>query len=68
MTIVLVTHDQEEAMAVSDRIYILNRGKIVQSGTPHEIYTKPSYEFVANFIGNYNVFTQKIKWQACLSD
>jgi len=56
MTTVLVTHDQEEAMAVSDRIYILNEGYIAQSGTPHEIYTKPVNEFVARFIGNYNVF------------
>jgi putative spermidine/putrescine transport system ATP-binding protein len=55
MTTVLVTHDQEEAMAVSDRIYILNEGHIAQSGTPHEIYTKPANEFVARFIGNYNV-------------
>lgn len=55
MTTVLVTHDQEEAMAVSDRIYILNGGRIAQSGTPHEIYTKPANEFVARFIGNYNV-------------
>ncbi|WP_423800009.1 ABC transporter ATP-binding protein [Neobacillus sp. SAB-20_R2A] len=55
ITTVLVTHDQEEAMAVSDRIYILNEGRIAQSGTPHEIYTKPGSEFVARFIGNYNV-------------
>lgn len=58
MTTVLVTHDQEEAMAVSDRIYILNNGQIAQSGTPHDIYTKPANEFVARFIGNYNVFTK----------
>ncbi|PEZ06216.1 ABC transporter ATP-binding protein [Bacillus sp. AFS018417] len=55
MTTVLVTHDQEEAMAVSDKIYILNAGHIAQSGTPHEIYTHPTNEFVARFIGNYNV-------------
>lgn len=58
MTTVLVTHDQEEAMAVSDRIYLLNEGRIAQSGTPHEIYTKPANEFVARFIGNYNVLTK----------
>ncbi|TDK60869.1 ABC transporter ATP-binding protein [Bacillus salipaludis] len=57
MTTVLVTHDQEEAMAVSDYIYILNNGVIAQSGTPHEIYTRPANEFVARFIGNYNVLT-----------
>lgn len=59
MTTVLVTHDQEEALAVSDRIYILNAGHIAQSGTPHEIYTKPVNEFVARFIGNYNVFSKE---------
>lgn len=59
MTTVLVTHDQEEAMAVSDRIYILNEGRIAQSGTPHEIYTQPANEFVARFIGNYNVLTKE---------
>lgn len=59
MTMILVTHDQEEAMAVSDRIYILNAGHIAQSGTPHEIYTHPANEFVARFIGNYNVLEKK---------
>lgn len=59
MTTVLVTHDQEEAWAVSDYVYILNKGHIVQSGTPSEIYTQPATEFVANFIGNYNV----LNWQ-----
>ncbi|MFF2533137.1 ABC transporter ATP-binding protein [Brevibacillus sp. NPDC058079] len=57
MTTVLVTHDQEEAMAVSDRIYIMNGGRIVQHGSPQEIYTQPRSEFVARFIGNYNVLT-----------
>ncbi|MDI2585578.1 ABC transporter ATP-binding protein [Psychrobacillus sp. NEAU-3TGS] len=59
MTMVLVTHDQEEAMAVSDKIFVMNKGKIAQEGTPTEIYTKPESEFVANFIGHYNVFTRK---------
>ncbi|MFS0647014.1 ABC transporter ATP-binding protein [Siminovitchia sp. 179-K 8D1 HS] len=59
MTMVLVTHDQEEAMAVSDRIFILNKGKIAQQGTPHDIYTRPANEFVARFIGNYNVLSKK---------
>ncbi|WP_019121407.1 heme ABC exporter ATP-binding protein CcmA [Brevibacillus massiliensis] len=57
MTTVLVTHDQEEAMAVSDRICIMDAGRIVQQGTPHEIYTRPRCEFVARFIGSYNVLT-----------
>lgn len=56
MTMMLVTHDQEEAMSVSDKIFVMNQGKIEQCGTPTEIYTKPKSEFIANFIGHYNVF------------
>lgn len=59
MTMVLVTHDQEEAMAVSDKIFVMNKGEIAQAGSPTEIYTKPESEFIANFIGHYNVFTKK---------
>lgn len=59
MTMILVTHDQEEAMSVSDRIFVMNKGKIAQEGTPSEIYTKPKTEFIANFIGRYNVFSKK---------
>lgn len=56
ITMILVTHDQEEAMAVSDKIWVMSGGEIAQTGTPTEIYTKPKSEFIANFIGNYNVF------------
>jgi len=59
MTMILVTHDQEEAMAVSDRIFVMNNGSIAQNGTPTEIYTKPNNEFIANFIGHYNVFMRQ---------
>lgn len=55
ITMILVTHDQEEAMAVSDKIFVMNEGEIVQWGTPTEVYTKPKTEFIANFIGHYNV-------------
>ncbi|GLC87291.1 ABC transporter ATP-binding protein [Lysinibacillus piscis] len=58
MTMILVTHDQEEAMAISDRIFVMHNGRIAQSGTPTAIYTKPKSEFVAQFIGHYNVFTR----------
>ncbi|WP_028546947.1 ABC transporter ATP-binding protein [Paenibacillus taiwanensis] len=58
MTTVLVTHDQEEAMSISDRIYLMNGGRIEQAGTPHDIYTKPRSPFVAKFIGNYNVVSR----------
>ncbi|MBE1555118.1 ABC transporter ATP-binding protein [Sporosarcina limicola] len=59
ITMILVTHDQEEAMAVSDKIWVMNQGGIAQCGTPTEIYTKPGNEFVANFIGHYNVFSRQ---------
>lgn len=63
MTMILVTHDQEEAMAVSDRIFVMNNGSIAQSGTPTEIYTRPDNEFIANFIGHYNVFSRQVLQQ-----
>ncbi|ODV55308.1 ABC transporter ATP-binding protein [Lysinibacillus fusiformis] len=63
MTMILVTHDQEEAMAVSDRIFVMNNGSIAQSGTPTEIYTRPDTEFIANFIGHYNVFSRQVLQQ-----
>ncbi|GIN92167.1 spermidine/putrescine ABC transporter ATP-binding protein [Siminovitchia terrae] len=56
ITTIFVTHDQEEAMTMSDRIFVMNKGHVVQSGSPTEIYTSPVNTFVANFIGNYNVF------------
>jgi putative spermidine/putrescine transport system ATP-binding protein len=57
ITTIFVTHDQEEAMTMSDRIFVMNKGKIVQSGSPTEIYTSPVNTFVAKFIGNYNVLS-----------
>ena len=51
MTAVFVTHDQEEAMSISDSIIIMNKGEIVEKGTPKEIYWSPKTKFVANFIG-----------------
>ncbi|WP_421153976.1 ABC transporter ATP-binding protein [Aeromonas dhakensis] len=55
LTTIFVTHDQEEALTMSDRIFLMNKGSIVQSGTPEEIYTRPADAFVAGFIGNYNL-------------
>lgn len=55
MTFIFVTHDQEEALSMSDRIFLMDNGNIVQHGTPREIYESPRSEFVAGFIGNYNV-------------
>lgn len=56
LTVVYVTHDQEEALAVSDRIIVMNNSVIAQIGTPRELYDKPLSEFVADFIGEANVF------------
>lgn len=56
ITTVFVTHDQEEAMEVADRVVVLNHGMIEQSGTPEEVYHKPSNGFVYDFLGNYNEF------------
>jgi len=54
LTVVYVTHDQSEAMAVSDRIMIMDRGVIAQDGTPRELYEAPASEFVAGFMGEAN--------------
>jgi len=54
LTIVFVTHDQEEAMHLSDHIVILDRGTIIQQGLPEDLYRKPSSEFVAGFLGECN--------------
>ena len=55
LTTIFVTHDQEEAMLMSDRIFLMNQGEIVQQGKPEDIYTKPANEFVAGFMGHYNL-------------
>lgn len=56
ITSVYVTHDQSEALALSDEIALMNQGKIEQIGTPHDIYFNPTTRFAANFIGHYNMF------------
>ncbi|MFV0480538.1 MAG: sulfate/molybdate ABC transporter ATP-binding protein [Campylobacteraceae bacterium] len=60
VTSVFVTHDQEEALEVSDKIVILNKGHIEQIGTPEEVYDKPANPFVYNFLGNVNLFHARI--------
>lgn len=57
MTTVFVTHDQEEAMGMSDRIYLINDGKIEQMGTPMDLYLNPQTPFVASFMGHYNLLS-----------
>ena len=56
VTFIYVTHDQSEALSVSDRIAVMNHGKVLQIGTPYEIYEAPATEFVARFIGETNIF------------
>jgi len=60
LTFILVTHDQEEALSLSDRIAVMNQGKIEQIGTPSEIYERPQTAFVADFIGDTNLFSGEI--------
>ncbi|MBK3445334.1 MULTISPECIES: ABC transporter ATP-binding protein [Pseudomonas] len=55
LTTIFVTHDQEEALTMSDRIFLMNQGKIVQSGDAETLYTAPVDAFAAGFIGNYNL-------------
>ena len=60
ITTVYVTHDQEEAMAISDRIAVMDRGQAVQQGTAHDLYYRPVSEFVARFIGRANLVDGKV--------
>ncbi len=60
LTFVMVTHDQEEALSLSDRIAVMNQGKIEQIGTPNQIYERPQTSFVADFIGDTNLFSGEI--------
>jgi putrescine transport system ATP-binding protein len=60
VTFVVVTHDQEEAMTLATRIGVMNQGRIVQVGTPHDIYEFPSTRFAAEFIGNVNMFEGRV--------
>ncbi|MHC2598616.1 putative spermidine/putrescine transport system ATP-binding protein [Kluyvera sp. 1366] len=59
LTTLFVTHDQEEALTMSDRIVLMNRGKIVQNGNAEMLYTQPADLFAAGFIGNYNLLSAK---------
>ncbi|KRG12282.1 ABC transporter ATP-binding protein [Lederbergia galactosidilytica] len=60
ITFIFVTHDQEEALAMSDEIFVLNQGMIQQSGTPIDIYDEPINRFVADFIGESNIVSGKM--------
>ena len=60
ITFIFVTHDQEEALAMSDEIFVLNEGKIQQSGSPVDIYDEPVNDFVARFIGDSNILSGRM--------
>lgn len=60
-TSVFVTHDQEEALEVADRVVVMNSGRIEQAGTPENVFHHPANEFVINFLGNVNVFQGRIE-------
>ncbi len=68
ITAVYVTHDQEEALVISDRIAVMHAGKVQQIGTPWDIYRDPVNEFVATFVGNMNVFDGPILLNALQED
>lgn len=61
ITSVFVTHDQEEAMDVADRIVVMNEGKVEQIGTPEQVYAEPKNPFVYDFIGNVNLFKGRLQ-------
>jgi len=61
VTSILVTHDQEEALEVADRVVVMNQAKIEQVGTPAEVFHHPASEFVIDFLGNVNVFHGRIE-------
>ncbi|HRF11556.1 MAG: sulfate ABC transporter ATP-binding protein [Candidatus Accumulibacter phosphatis] len=61
VTSVFVTHDQEEALEVSDRVVLINKGKVEQIGTPESVYDHPATPFVANFLGSVNLFHGRVE-------
>jgi len=68
LTTIFVTHDQEEALTLSDTIAILDRGRIIQEGNPAEIYERPKSRFAASFLGDANLFTGRVEGDAIAID
>lgn len=61
LTVAYVTHDQEEALAVSDKVIVMSNSRIAQIGTPHELYNEPLNLFVADFIGDANILEARLE-------
>jgi sulfate/thiosulfate transport system ATP-binding protein len=61
LTSVFVTHDQEEALELADRVVVMNQGRIEQQGTPEEVFERPATPFVMNFLGNVNIFHGRVE-------
>ena len=68
ITSLYVTHDQEEALAISDRVIVMNGGKIEQIGTPEEIYNRPRSRFVADFVGSANLIEGQVRGSSGAND
>jgi sulfate transport system ATP-binding protein len=69
VTSLFVTHDQEEALEVADRVVIMNKGRVEQMGTPDEVYNKPANPFVLSFLGHVNIFHGRVRdGEATLTD
>ena len=64
---IVVTHNAEEAMFLSDAILVMEKGKLIQIGTPHDIYFKPSNLYVASLFGETNIFQSKVEDNTCLT-
>jgi len=62
LTTLFVTHDQEEALSLSDRVVLINQGRIEQEGAPQQIYSAPRSDFAANFLGAANILEVEVKF------
>lgn len=67
ITAIFVTHDQEEALSISDRVVVMHQGRADQIGTPAEVYNRPATRFVASFVGHLNTFDARVEDNASLS-